>query len=410
MKIVKKILTIGLSIAILGGSVVTSESYNKPNINRIAGKDNYETAALIADKQIYSTAILVNLDNSIADGLSSSGLSGAVNAPILLTQKDSIPDVTMTRLNKAKKVYIIGGVNSVKPEVESSLKSKGLEVIRIQGKDRIETSLNVANEIKKYNKSDYVFFTNGFKGEADAISVSFLSAQKQSPIIQTDGKSTTYKVSSDQSSLVIGGRATMSEGFVNKTNSFRIGGEDRFDTNHRLISFAYEEEAGDDENYFYTGNVHIADGYNLVNALVASPIAKYEPTVLVSKNSNKVILEDANKITILGTIDKDVEKRLTVVDPASNIIGTWKESDEFGNEIIKIDTSTFNGYPYELLSVDKSKNYAKLLVHFPKEDDVRDKGKGVIVELTCSRYTMSWDWYADFRGTHTYGIEYERVE
>ncbi len=52
----------------------------------------YETAGLLADKQSYSSDILVILDNCIEDGLSASGLSGAANAPILLTQKDSIPN------------------------------------------------------------------------------------------------------------------------------------------------------------------------------------------------------------------------------------------------------------------------------------------------------------------------------
>ena len=338
MKVVKKILTFGLSIAILGGSVITSDAYDKPNVNRIAGKDNYETAALIADKQTYSTAILVNLDNSIADGLSSSGLSGAVNAPILLTKKDNIPDVTMTRLNKAKKIYIIGGVNSVSPGVESNLKSKGIEVIRIQGADRIQTSLNVANEIKKYNNSKYVFFTNGFKGEADAISIAPIAARYKAPIIQTNGKNTLYKIS-EKERYTIGGTTTMNESIVKLTGSFRIGGKDRYETNSFINDGIYDKNG---EGSFYgfnheweagmparEGITYVCDGYNLVSGLVCAPLAKWEEFYLVTKGANTHALENA-KISILGNLDKSLEDRLIKTDPLiEDLIGRWTLGDDY---------------------------------------------------------------------------------
>jgi putative cell wall-binding protein len=368
MKLVRKLVTLGLSVSIVLGSAISvnADTYNPPILDKVEGVNNYETAALVADRQgNYNIAILVNLDTSIADGLSSSGLSGAVNAPILLTKKDSIPEVTMTRLIKAKKVYIIGGTNSVSPNVENSLKSKGITVNRIQGKDRIETSLNVATEIKKFNDPQYVFFTNGFKGEADAISVSFLAAQKKCPIIQTDGKNTTYKVNSNQRGMTIGGNATMSETFVNLMNTTRIGGKDRFDTNQILILFAKEEDSYNDDKYKYTDNYHIADGYNLVNALIASPIAKYSPTVLVSRNSNKNFLGGCNKITAVGKIDNDSINELTKKVPVlGSIIGTWRD----GRDFMDISRFNFKSYPYDIIKTNEGDNSMQIKVHYPDED------------------------------------------
>ncbi len=46
---------------------------------------------------------MVNMDNSIADGLSASGLAGAVDAPILLAQKNKIPNETKQRLKMLKR-------------------------------------------------------------------------------------------------------------------------------------------------------------------------------------------------------------------------------------------------------------------------------------------------------------------
>ncbi|WP_139619598.1 cell wall-binding repeat-containing protein, partial [Clostridioides difficile] len=158
MKVSKKLLALGLSISIVIASSPISNALS--SIDRIKGENIYETAGLIADKQTYETAIIVNLDTSIADGLSASGLSGISNAPILLSQKNSLPSATSKRLNNVKNVYIIGGTNSVSKSVEDGLKSKGITVKRIDGDDRIKTSYNVAKEINSKQKVNTVMLTN----------------------------------------------------------------------------------------------------------------------------------------------------------------------------------------------------------------------------------------------------------
>ena len=80
------------------------------NHTSIIGSDRYDTAAKVADELgSYDTAVLVNATSTMSDGLAASGLAGREDAAILLTKKDSIPKVTMDRLKKVKKVYIIGG-------------------------------------------------------------------------------------------------------------------------------------------------------------------------------------------------------------------------------------------------------------------------------------------------------------
>lgn len=140
----KRTMTVCMASTMLVSSIIPAFAAEKEVIE---GKNMYETAGLIADKQSYSSAILVNLDNSIADGLSASGLSGAANAPILLTQKDSIPTETMQRLKNVNKVYIIGLEAAVSKKVEETLKNKGISVERLGGSDRNKTSYNVANKI-----------------------------------------------------------------------------------------------------------------------------------------------------------------------------------------------------------------------------------------------------------------------
>lgn len=296
MKVKQKLFALGLSfsIAIAGASNVSALS----TVDTIQGSNRYETAGLIADRLEYTTAILVNSDSSLADGLSASGLAGVTDAPILLTQKDKIPNATMERLDKVEKIYIIGGTNSISSKVESSLKSNGITVKRISGADRIKTSYNVANEVKSIKDIDKVIFTNGFKGEPDAMSVSPVAARDGAPIILTDGSTTTFDATSLES-YVIGGSNSMSDALVNKTKSTRIGGINRFDTNKLIINKFYTE----------TGEFYITKSDVLVDALTGSTIAKETPIVLVNTMSDKSILNGATKLTTLGGLDRVTTQR-----------------------------------------------------------------------------------------------------
>ncbi|HFG9570516.1 TPA: cell wall-binding repeat-containing protein, partial [Clostridioides difficile] len=82
MKGIKKLTSLGLAGLLFSMSVFHSNAFT---LERIQGKNKYETAGLIADKQQYTTAILINADSTMSDGLSASGLAGVNNAPILLT-------------------------------------------------------------------------------------------------------------------------------------------------------------------------------------------------------------------------------------------------------------------------------------------------------------------------------------
>lgn len=303
MKISKKLLSLGLSISLVIASSPISNALS--SIDKIRGENIYETAGLIADKQTYETAIIVNLDTSIADGLSASGLSGVSNAPILLSQKNSLPSATSKRLNNVKSVYIIGGTNSVSKSVEDGLNSKGITVKRIDGDDRIKTSYNVAKEINSKQKVSTVMLTNAYKGEADAISIASVAARDKAAIILTDGKSIPFSTSGVKS-YAIGGTISMNDALVKNANATRLGGSDRFDTNKKII------------NQFYSGvkKFHIADSSNLAYALIGTSIAKNKPIVIVNDSSNKDILKDATEVTAIGNLsDKIINACINVTKP-----------------------------------------------------------------------------------------------
>ncbi|EQF25237.1 peptidase propeptide and YPEB domain protein [Clostridioides difficile CD160] len=286
----RKLLLLGLAMSMfIAGSPVSANALDK--IDKFQGEDKYETAGLIADKQNYTTVILVNTDSTMADGLSASGLAGATNSPILLTKKNNIPSATLKRVEKANKVYIIGGESSIDKKTEKVLKDKNIEVKRLQGSDRIKTSYNVAKEIGAINKVSKVILTNAFKGEADAMSIASVAVRDKSPIVLTDGKSIPFNTTGIES-YVIGGTSSMSDSLVKDTNSTRLGGVDRYDTNRKII------------NKFYSGakEFYVASGTDLAYALIGSTIAQNTPIVLVDDNSNKAVLKSATKLTVIGNL------------------------------------------------------------------------------------------------------------
>ena len=266
---------------------------------KIEGLDRYDTAAKVADELgSYENVVLVNASSTMSDGLSASGLAGKEDAAILLTKKDSIPEATMDRLKKVKKVYIIGGENAISQKVYNEITKNvpNIKVERIGGKTRVETSELVAKKIGNYSNA---FVVNGFKGEADAMSASSIAARYEAPILLTNGKNSTHDKKTGVSYYVVGGNSVVNNEVVKKYNAKRLAGDDRYETNREVI----------DEFYSGSDKLYIANGETLVDALTASTIAKNNGIVLVNKKSDNSVLKNKNTVQVGGmNFEIDFEK------------------------------------------------------------------------------------------------------
>lgn len=261
-------------------------------VDYIAGKNRYETAAMISDKLKYSTAIIVN-GLSIADGLSASGLSGTLNAPILLTTSNSLPNATIKKLSNVEKIYLIGGNGAISPKIETELKNLGKKTIRLGGKDRYSTSYAVADEISKIKSISEIYYVNGLTGEADAMSIAPVAAKNANPVILTDGKTTKYR--KDIKSYAIGGTGVLKPYF----DSFaeRISGKNRFETNRKVIKKFFSDKK----------HVNLSKSHELIDALTASALK--EPVVLINDSSDKSVIAGSNSATVFGNISQVAVKR-----------------------------------------------------------------------------------------------------
>ena len=304
----------------------------EPAVDVLAGDNRYETAVKVAkenakieDVAINGNIVLVN-GNALVDGLAAAPLAASVwnkkggqldsdktgkVAPILLTGADSLPVETKEYIRELVgkqqiqhvdkiTVYLVGGETVLSPSLEKELRDLGLRVVRAGGANREETSLAVADVMRKDTKADLSnAFVVGANGEADAMSIASVAAQKKQPIIVESNNGLSDKaisslngwkndgVNNTPKATIIGGKTVVSEKTEDalkdaKIDVTRIGGSNRKQTNAKVIST------------YATNNLHRVvvskDGQNnkseLIDALTATSLAVKDkaPIVLATNN------------------------------------------------------------------------------------------------------------------------------
>ncbi|MCM3663660.1 cell wall-binding repeat-containing protein [Mesobacillus subterraneus] len=217
---------------------LASQSFAAPYYERISGVNRIETSVEIsrAGWETADNVILARADNP-ADALSSASLSGAADAPILLTSPNSISDVVLDEIDRlgASTVYILGGKGAISPVIEEELISYGFDVIRLGGSTRFDTAALINKEAGgAYGTKAIV--VNGY-AVADALSASSNSAINQIPIYLSKTGSLPVNLPSTIKEVTIyGGTGVVStevETLLKKQGKTvtRIAGNDRYLTN-----------------------------------------------------------------------------------------------------------------------------------------------------------------------------------
>ena len=224
------------------------------NPNDIIGTNRYDTAVKTSKKgwNTADTAIISN-GSAIVDALAATPLAAYKDAPVLLTEKDTLKDVTKNELKRlgVGKVYIIGGSSVISKNVQSQIDKMGISVERISGSNRYATSVAIANEMKSEGANiDQVAVVNGVSGLADAISFGAAAGQKNIPIILSDknGKTTgAAEILSDdkvEKTYIIGGKNAVPESVESSLkNPERVSGSNRSETNAAIIKKFYNQSA-----------------------------------------------------------------------------------------------------------------------------------------------------------------------
>ncbi|MBU3143441.1 cell wall-binding repeat-containing protein [Clostridium sp. CF012] len=185
------------NIYILGGTgVISSEiadylTVQGYKIIRLGGKDRYETNQKIVDylNITKGTSMVIATGNDFADALSISSIANIKGLPVLLNGMDTLTAGVRSYITNLQPttIYLIGGTGVISTNVENEIKklNVNIEIVRLGGKDRYETSMMI---VDYFNLSSSTITVATGKDFPDALSGSVLAARKNSAVLLVDNK------------------------------------------------------------------------------------------------------------------------------------------------------------------------------------------------------------------------------
>lgn len=234
--------------------------------NCFSGADRYEVAVMEA-KAAYrsSDRAVIAGGEGWADALGAAGLAGVWDCPILLTDGGSLTDCTRQALKDlgVSSVTIVGGPNTVSPDVEGAIKEMGISVDRIGGADRYEVQINIYNRERAAWNNDMAIIASGVNFP-DALSISPVSFKDKVPIFLVDENGALNDVQKTAlgnvasaggfSQIIIAGGpnsvSTSTEAFAESLTAAasggtlgvtRLGGADRFEASANIAEWSVEK-------------------------------------------------------------------------------------------------------------------------------------------------------------------------
>lgn len=355
-------------------AVAVPKIQSTSSVTSIAGYDQYETAAKIAEDGWSGTSdyaiLAAGMSANLVDALAAGPLAAKLNAPIILTEGNVLSQKAkeqLTRL-KVKQVFITSGSAVIKRSVIDEVKTIAsvIEVKALGGFDASETSVNIAKEMANQGVKISKAVVAGGVG-SDALSVATIAAAQGMPILYTRGSALSDYVASYLNSIkadlkqtyVIGGTAVISEavkaqipGVVN-----RYAGITRYDTNIEVL-----------KNFVGAKNktTYVASGQSMVDALAGVPLAV--------KTNSLILLTDQTL--------PEASKKYAQSYSSSNVIGLG------GTAVVPTSVLTSLA-PAEIISLDGSNrgsDNASNLEQF--NGTIKVTGKNVTVKNAKTDYSI----------------------
>lgn len=268
-------------------------------IEEIFGPTRYETAVKTSQAAFTSSEVaLLASGENYPDALSGTPLAYAMDAPILLSAKDEIPQSVMAELNRlgVKRVLILGGELALGKGVETQLADAGITFDRIAGGTRYETSYLIGLELNQLVDFDTAFVVSG-ENYPDALAAGVPAARMNSPILLT-GKSNvpnpTLKGLDDwgvDKAYVIGGELVIDNNvFITLARNYnveRVAGANRYATSVLIADQFMKDAAG----------AAFTSGENYPDALTGGVYAAKQKYVMLLVNEQGVPAEVAQYVT-----------------------------------------------------------------------------------------------------------------
>ncbi|MGI1657570.1 MAG: cell wall-binding repeat-containing protein [Desulfitobacterium sp.] len=289
-------------------------SKSTPGVVRLAGSGRVDTALEVAKANytgMVHNIVLATADN-YPDALSGSVLAYKLNAPILLvgsseTDQAKVLAYMKSNMEPSGRVYILGGTAVVSSAIEGKITASGfVNITRLGGVDRYETSVKIANQLK-FKTGTPIVLAYG-ENYPDALSMSSIAAEMQYPILLVRKDALSDAVKNELAAIkptkvyIIGGEGVISPSIdsqvigialINKANIIRIAGADRYETSQAVAQY-----------FNLNGNVGIATGKNFPDALAGSVYAANHnfPIILVDGSLSDQLVNYLKHKKLTGAI------------------------------------------------------------------------------------------------------------
>ncbi|WP_335872543.1 cell wall-binding repeat-containing protein [Bacillus sp. 2205SS5-2] len=292
--------------SLLGYEVIADEFWSKiepattvlgKSTARLFGQNRYETAVAISEETFEkSDTVIIARGDQYPDALVATPLAYQLQAPILLTQSDSLSGETLDEIRRlgSSNAIILGGEKAVSSQIATQLDEQNLLVTRIGGGNRFETAALVAEELGGYTKAVLAY---GY-GFVDALAVSPYASTKGYPILLTESsvmpRETQSALEGVTSTYVVGGEAVINEDIMkNLIDPTRLEGDTRYET----AAAVFTEFQGE------TTAAVVATGEDFADALTGSVYASVHHLPLLLVNTNELPIPTGELVTNNGIVD-----------------------------------------------------------------------------------------------------------
>jgi putative cell wall-binding protein len=326
-----------LLVALVAGTLVAATGASgAPTVSRLAGTDRFATAVAVSQSRFSGPidTVFVATGTAFPDALAGGPAAARRKAPLLLVERDRIPDATRAELDRLAPAHVVvlGGAASVSDGVVSQLRPLATsDVTRLYGDDRFATAAAVSSATFPTPGVPAAYVANG-DTFPDALAGGPAAGAAGGPVLLTHRDSLPQATIGELQRVkpgaivVLGGTAAVSSAVEQqlRTLAANVGRSDGGDRDATSVAVS--------RNAFGPGvaAVYLATGAAFADALAGGPVAALAPgpILLVQRDciaqvvNDEIDRLDPPKLVILGgtnAASTAVEQRRTCAPPSAGV-------------------------------------------------------------------------------------------
>ncbi|MGO1468496.1 MAG: cell wall-binding repeat-containing protein [Tissierella sp.] len=273
----------------------------------------------------------------------------------IVEKKEEMEAETATEIEEKEKEEVKTNEDEPQKMNLQTFSESNKYIERIEGKNRVETSIKVSQAAYKGEKVDTVLLA-GYDGQADALTATFVAGQEDAPLLLTYKNKIDTKLLAELERLnperivILGGEnviyKTVENGLRSKGYEVkRIEGSSRIETAINVASDYYDYKSGLSK----ASKAFVIEYSSLVDALAIGPVAARDgiPILIMKKDSvpsrvaDFLKEKDIEEVTIVGGESRISEKGKNELE---NTVGVGKVKRISGNNRIQTSITICDTY------------------------------------------------------------------